>query len=38
MQASDGMLHATYSFRDTQPGKSIKHVKLNKEWVMAGDR
>ena len=38
MQASDSLLHTTYSFQDTEPGKSIKHMKFNKEWVMAGDK
>ena len=36
MQAKDGAIHVTYSFFVPE-GKSIKHVRLNEEWVKAGD-
>ena len=36
MQAKDGMIHVTYSFFEPQ-GKAIKHVRLNEDWVKAGD-
>ena len=38
IQASDGTIHATYTFqpgRDAQ--KTIKHVEFNQEWVMPVD-
>jgi predicted neuraminidase len=36
MQAKDGAIHVTYSYFVPE-GKSIKHVRLNEEWVKAGD-
>ncbi len=36
MQSSDGMIHVTYSFFEPQ-GKAIKHVRLNEDWVKAGE-
>jgi predicted neuraminidase len=35
IQASDGTLHATYSFSEGK--QSIKHTHFNEEWVMEGD-
>ncbi len=37
IQTRDGRIHATYSYRRSGNGKSIKHVEFNEEWVMAGD-
>ncbi|MEZ6070878.1 MAG: exo-alpha-sialidase [Pirellulales bacterium] len=40
IQAADGTLHATYSYRSANPeehGQSIKHVHFTKEWIEAGD-
>ena len=37
MQAKDGDIHVTYSYF-TPEGKSIKHVRINEEWVRAGDQ
>ena len=34
IQAGDGALHATYSYNT----KTIKHVKCNEAWVLAGDQ
>jgi hypothetical protein len=36
IQASDGAIHVTYSYF-TPEGKSIKHVRLNEDWVKQGD-
>jgi len=36
IQAKDGDIHVTYSFFVPE-GKSIKHVRLNEEWIKAGD-
>jgi predicted neuraminidase len=36
IQAKDGAIHVTYSFFVPE-GKSIKHVRLNEEWIKAGD-
>ena len=36
IQAKDGAVHVTYSYF-TPEGKSIKHVRLNEDWVKAGD-
>lgn len=36
IQAADGAIHATYSYRDRDEddGKTIKHVRFNEAWVM----
>ncbi len=36
IQARDGAIHVTYSYFVPE-GKSIKHVRLNQEWIKAGD-
>jgi predicted neuraminidase len=36
IQAKDGWIHVTYSYFVPE-GKSIKHVRLNEEWIKAGD-
>jgi predicted neuraminidase len=36
IQAKDGAIHVTYSYFVPE-GKSIKHVRLNEDWVKAGD-
>ena len=36
IQAADGAIHVTYSYF-TPEGKSIKHVRLNEDWVKQGD-
>lgn len=36
IEASDGSLHATYSYT-TKAGQSIKHARFNSAWVEAGD-
>lgn len=36
IQAKDGSIHVSYSYFVPE-GKSIKHVRFNEEWVMAGD-
>ena len=36
MQSRDGMIHVTYSFFEPK-GKAIKHVRLNEDWVKAGE-
>jgi predicted neuraminidase len=36
IQAKDGSIHVTYSYFVPE-GKSIKHVRLNEEWVKTGD-
>jgi predicted neuraminidase len=36
IQGKDGAIHVTYSYFVPE-GKSIKHVKLNEDWVKAGD-
>jgi predicted neuraminidase len=36
IQASDGAIHVTYSYF-TPEGKSIKHVRMNEDWVKQGD-
>ena len=36
IQARDGWVHVTYSYFVPE-GKSIKHVRLNEDWVKAGD-
>lgn len=34
IEASDGLVHCTYSFREkTTPGSSIKHVCFNEAWI-----
>lgn len=38
IQASDGTLHATYTYNDGAAGKSIKHTKFNVDWIRAGDK
>ena len=42
IQAADGVIHITYSYFSEEPdapqkGKSIKHVRINEEWIKAGD-
>ena len=36
IQAKDGAIHVTYSYFVPE-GKSIKHVRINEEWVKRGD-
>jgi predicted neuraminidase len=36
IQAKDGAIHVTYSYFVPE-GKSIKHVRLNEDWIKAGD-
>jgi predicted neuraminidase len=36
IQAKDGAVHVTYSYFVPE-GKSIKHVRVNEEWIKAGD-
>ncbi len=36
IEARDGSIHVTYSYFVPE-GKSIKHVRINEEWVKAGD-
>jgi predicted neuraminidase len=36
IQARDGAIHMTYSYF-TPEGKAIKHVRINEDWVKAGD-
>ena len=36
IQAKDGAIQVTYSYFVAE-GKSIKHVRFNEDWVMAGD-
>jgi predicted neuraminidase len=36
IEARDGWIHVTYSYFVPE-GKSIKHVRLNQDWVRAGD-
>jgi predicted neuraminidase len=36
IQAKDGAIHVTYSYFVAE-GKAIKHVRLNEDWVKAGD-
>jgi predicted neuraminidase len=36
IQAKDGQIHVTYSYFVPE-GKSIKHVRLNEDWIKAGD-
>jgi predicted neuraminidase len=36
IEAPDGWIHVTYSYFVPE-GKSIKHVRLNEDWVRAGD-
>ncbi|MCL4695325.1 MAG: glycoside hydrolase, partial [Candidatus Hydrogenedentes bacterium] len=34
IQAEDGTLHCTYSYKEEAvPGSTIKHVWFNEEWV-----
>jgi predicted neuraminidase len=37
IQAEDGSIHVTYSYFVPE-GKSIKHVRINEDWVKQGDR
>lgn len=38
IQAADGGIHASYSYREEGvAGSSIKHVRFNEEWVMEGE-
>lgn len=36
IQARDGAIHVTYSYF-VPDGKSIKHARLNEDWIKAGD-
>ena len=36
IQAKDGAIHVTYSYFVPE-GKSIKHVRINEDWIKAGD-
>lgn len=33
MQAKDGSIHVTYSYRVNEQGKSIKHVRFSEAWL-----
>lgn len=38
IQTSDGLVHVTYTYQPAgDAGRSIKHVTLNPEWILAGD-
>lgn len=37
IQAADGSLHATYTYKDGPGGKAIKHSSFNTEWIKADD-
>jgi len=37
IQTADGMLHATYTYKNGPGGKAIKHSTFNVEWIKAGD-
>jgi predicted neuraminidase len=37
IEARDGWIHVTYSYFVPE-GKSIKHARLNEDWVKAGDQ
>ena len=38
IQAADGSIHATYSFKDEKvKGSTIKHVRFNEEWVIQAE-
>jgi hypothetical protein len=36
IQAKDGSIHVTYSYFVPE-GKSIKHARINQDWIKAGD-
>lgn len=36
IQAKDGSIHITYSYFVPE-GKAIKHVRLNEDWIKAGE-
>jgi predicted neuraminidase len=36
-QASEGRIHASYSYKKEGKGAAIKHVNLNAEWIEQGD-
>ncbi|MFO0425642.1 MAG: exo-alpha-sialidase [Planctomyces sp.] len=38
IQTKDGSIHATYTHEDKKnfDGKTIKHVRFNEEWILAG--
>ena len=37
IQASDGSIHVTYTYRLTGQGSTIEHVHLNEAWLLAKD-
>lgn len=38
LQSKDGYIHATYSYFPSDKMKSIKYVKFNEAWILAGDK
>lgn len=38
IQARDGLLHATYTFRPKGEGSTIRHTRFNEAWVVAGEK
>lgn len=38
LQAADGTLHLTYTYRKAGQGSTIEHVHLNEAWVLAKDQ
>ena len=37
IQAADGSIHATYTYRMTGPGSTIEHAHFDEAWLLAGD-
>jgi predicted neuraminidase len=39
IQTKDGSIHCTYTHEDKKnfPGKTIKHVRFNEAWILAGE-
>jgi predicted neuraminidase len=38
IQASDGSIHATYTYRLTGQGSTIEHAHFDEAWLLAGDQ
>jgi predicted neuraminidase len=38
IQATDGTIHVTYTYRKAGQGSTIEHVKLNEAWLQANDQ
>jgi predicted neuraminidase len=38
IQASDGAIHATYTFSRPGLGSTIQHARFNEAWISSGDR